>query len=351
MAGETTRLTIELEVLLRNLNRTLRGLNQIEQRLRRVAAIRVNPAQTSSTQRATLAAQRLALAQQRLQLQQQRLQITTQNIATAQGRATVAAQRLTLAQQRLTQAQQRLNTQAQQTVVTHVALNRTLTSLGNSFRSIGQGLASVGATLTFSVTAPIIALGNSIVDAAVRMDSLRRGLTTMAGSSREAGIQLERLTQLAKLPGIGFEEAIQGSIRLQAVGFSAAEAERALRQFSNAIALTGGGREDLANVTVQLGQMAAQSKVLAQDLKPIISSAPVVAQVMREAFGTVRSEEIQELGVSSKQFIDTLIAGLENLPRAAAVGELTAVFLPIIRTQISGAAVLNTPICLDAALV
>lgn len=329
--AETTKLTIELEVLLRNLNRTLRGLNQIEQRLRRVAAIRVNPAQANSTQRATIAAQQLALAQQRLQLQQQRLQIATQQTATAQGRANVAAQRLTLAQQRLAQAQQRttqaslgLNVQQNRHVqvfraMQHAAgqLNRTLGSLGNALRSAGQGFASLGATLAFSVSAPLAALAVNVVDAAARVDSLRRGLNTIAGSSEEAAKQLERLTEIAKLPGIGFEEAIQGSIALQAVGFSAGEAEKALVQFSNAIALTGGSREQLQTVTVQLGQMAAQSKVLAADLKPIVNAAPAVAVALRNAFGTVRSEEIQELGIQSKDFIDIMIKQLGKLPRAA----------------------------------
>ena len=197
-------------------------------------------------------------------------------------------------------------------------LNRSLSALGNSLRSVGQGLASFGATLAFTVSAPLAALGASVTNAAVRLDSLQRGLRTIAGSSQEAAEQLERLTRIAKLPGIGFEEAIQGSIRLQAVGFSAAEAERALRQFSNAIALTGGGREQLESVTVQLGQMAAQSKVLAADLKPIINAAPAVAVALRQAFGTVRSEELQELGIQSKEFISILVGELERLPRAAA---------------------------------
>lgn len=325
MAGETTRLTIELEVLLRNLNRTLRGLGQVEQRLQSIASIRVSISQANASQRAALAAQRLALAQQRVQ-------IATQNTATAQGRANVAAGRLALAQQRLANAQQRATQAAQGLNVQqnhHVQVfraaqqaaqqfNRQITGLGNSLRSVGQGLASFGATLSISVSAPLAALGAGVVDAAVRMDSLRRGLNTIAGSSEEAAKQLERLTEIAKLPGIGFEEAVQGSIALQAVGFSAQEAEKALVQFSNAVALTGGSREQLQAITVQLGQMAAQSKVLAADLKPIINAAPAVAVALRNAFGTVRSEEIQELGIQSKDFIDIMIKELGKLPRAAA---------------------------------
>ncbi len=196
--------------------------------------------------------------------------------------------------------------------------NARIQGVGNSLRSIGQGLASVGISLTAAVTAPLAALGVSVTNAAVTLDSLRRGLTAIVGSSAEAESQLRRLTEIAKLPGIGFEEAIQGSIRLQAVGFSAEEAEKSLRQFANAIALTGGGREELSRVTVQLGQLAAKGKVLSQDLRPIIEAAPAVGRALLEAFGTVNADDIQELGLSSKEFLSVLTNQLSKLPRAAA---------------------------------
>lgn len=325
MADDTTKITISLETVLKNLNQTLRGLDAVKKRLDSIAATKLTAQSATATNRATVAAQKLSAQQQKLNLQ-------SQELANRQERARQVTERLAQSQQRLAQTQQRvtqisrgLNIQQDRHVQVFRALERaagqfgrSLGALGNSLRSVGQGLASVGATLAFSVSAPLVALGASIVNAATRLDSLQRGLRTIAGSSQEASEQLERLTRIAKLPGIGFEEAIQGSIRLQAVGFSAAEAERSLRQFSNAIALTGGGRENLETVTVQLGQMAAQSKVLAADLKPIINAAPAVAVALREAFGTVRSEELQELGISSKEFISILVAQLERLPRAAA---------------------------------
>lgn len=104
---------------------------------------------------------------------------------------------------------------------------------------------------------------------------------------------------------------------MQAVGFSALEAERALRQFSNAVALTGGGRDELARITVQLGQLAAKGKVLSQDLRPIIEAAPKVGSALLKAFGTVNADDIAEMTTNSREFLDTLIKELERLPRAA----------------------------------
>lgn len=333
MADDQTKIIISIETVLRNLNRTLQDLDRIEKRLRGLSSIKLGAAggtsninaATAATQRAATQSQRLQLQQQRLQLAQQRVAIATQNVSNAQARANLATQRLAQAQQRLSQTTVQLGQQQNRHVQFFRAqqqaaqqFNKTVIATGNALRSLGQGVASVGATLSVTLTAPLIAFGATVTDAAVTLDSLKRGLTTIAGSAQEAQRQLVRLTQIAKLPSIGFEEAVQGSIRLQAVGFSAKEAERALVQFSNAVALTGGGRDELQRITVQLGQLAAKGKVLAQDLRPIIEAAPAVGRALKQAFGTVNADDIAELTGSSEEFLKILIAQLEQLPRAAA---------------------------------
>lgn len=295
MATDSTKLIIELQTVLRGLNETLRGLDQIKKKLSSVASVKPNIQPTTGIDRAVAATERLRATQDRLTQSQQR------------------AAKSTLGPQLDAHVQDFRRAEA-----AAAEFNKKLAGLGNSLRSIGQGLSTVGATLTATLTVPLVALGAASVNAAVELDSLKRGLTAITGSSDEARRQLERLTQIAKLPGIGFQEAIQGSIRLQAVGFSAKEAETALRQFSNAIALTGGGRDELNRVTVQLGQLAAKGKVLSQDLRPIIEAAPAVGRALLQAFGTVNADDIQELGLSSKEFLSILTSQLEQLPRAAA---------------------------------
>jgi tape measure domain-containing protein len=336
VADNQTTLTINIDTLLRGLEKTLRGLKQVEQQLKRTAGLAggtqaatgINRA-SAATQRLQLQQQRAAISAQRLAQQQQALGIRAQQLSNAQTRATQTTQRLQLAQQRLNTAaattSRQLGQQADAHVKTFRAIERAgqqatqrILGVGNALRSVGQGLASLGATLSVTITAPLAAVGAASVDAAVRMDSLKRGLAAIVGSTDEANRQLARLTQIAKLPGIGFEEAIQGSIRLQAVGFSAKEAETSLRQFANAVALTGGGRDELNRITVQLGQLAAKGKVLSQDLRPIIESAPAVGRALLQAFGTVNADDIQDLGLTTKQFLGILTDELERLPRAAA---------------------------------
>ena len=180
---------------------------------------------------------------------------------------------------------------------------------------MGQDLQNIGGMLTKAVTLPLLAIGVGAIAAATKMDTLKRALVAVAGSTEAADRQLVDLKEAAKLPGLGFAEAIEGSVRLQAVGVEAGRATRLLKAFGNAIATTGGGKNELQRVTVQLGQLSAKGKILAQDLRPIIEAAPVVGKALKDAFGTVDAQEIEELGLTTDQFLDRLVSQLERLPQ------------------------------------
>jgi tape measure domain-containing protein len=200
-------------------------------------------------------------------------------------------------------------------------------NLANLYKELDKGTAAVqrfaagvksaGTAMSVGLTLPLVGIGVAVTSAAADMDSLRRGLTAIAGSSKAAEEQLTRLEDVARLPGLGFKEAIQGSIRLQAAGLSVQLTERALRSFGNAIALTGGGKQQLDTITTQLGQLAAKGRVLGSDLRPIIDAAPAVGNALRQAFGTVDPEQIQKLGLTTDQFLTRLTDQLDKLPKVS----------------------------------
>lgn len=182
-------------------------------------------------------------------------------------------------------------------------------------------LKSVGQNLSTYVTLPIVALGVASIQSYAKIDSLNRGLLAVEGSATATAKAVKDVAEIAKLPGLGLVEATQGYTRLRAVGFSALEAKASLLQFGNAIATTGGGKAELGSVLAQLTQMASKSKVLAEDLKPIINASPIVAQKLKEMFGTIDSEEIskklQAIGKTPKDFISMLTTELASLPRVS----------------------------------
>jgi len=185
----------------------------------------------------------------------------------------------------------------------------------------GDRMSRVGRALQLGLTLPLGVAAAAAVKAAAEMDGLRRSLATVVGGTAEANRELDRLKEIAKLPGLGFREAVRGAVQLnvalEGMNDRVELSNRLLTQFGNAIALTGGGAAELDRVILQLGQMAAAGRVLTADLRPIIQTAPAVATALRRAFGTIDAQEIERMGLSTEEFFNRLLQGLESLPRAS----------------------------------
>ena len=199
------------------------------------------------------------------------------------------------------------------------AVDREAQRAFSGFAKIGQRLSDIGGSLSLGLTAPLAGLAAASVVAFGTLDSLERGLNTVTGSAAKTAVQLAELREVAKLPGLGLQEAVQGSINLQTLGFSADKSKAILLQFGNAIASVGRGKEDLAEVIRQLGQLGARGVVTADNLKPIIERVPQVAKIIKDSFGPEAlgnpAETFRKLGVSSEDLINKLITELSKLPR------------------------------------
>jgi len=179
---------------------------------------------------------------------------------------------------------------------------------GNALQGAIAGSLGVGMGAGFIKT---------VVTTTARIDGLRQGLIGAAGSAAEADMQIRRLEQLAKAPGLGFEQVIEGSIRLQAAGLSAKDAEAALKGFGNALAAVGRGKADLDGVVVALSQILSKGNVSAEEINQIAERVPQIRRVMKDAFGTANTEDLQRMGISSEVFVNRIIDALGKLPPAA----------------------------------
>jgi tape measure domain-containing protein len=197
-----------------------------------------------------------------------------------------------------------------------------------------EGLKDIGTSLTQYVTAPLALFSGAAVAASGKIESLKKGLeaitlqelgkqgvtglTAIRAAAEQTTSRMAQLQEIAKLPGLGFEGAVTGDVRLRAVGISAEQSAKSIKAFANAIATTGGGKSEFDRVTVQLAQLSAKGKVLAQDLRPIIEAAPAVSGALQRLYGTVDSETISaslaKQGKSSTDFIAVLTDELAKLP-------------------------------------
>lgn len=183
--------------------------------------------------------------------------------------------------------------------------------------TLGQKLASVGMAMSLAFTAPTVAATAGIFEATKSMDSMKLSLTAVAGSAEGMKRQLADAQEIAKLPGLGMEEAVNGKIRLQAAGVAADQTNKFLMATGNALATVGKGKADLEGVTLAFSQIQSKGKVFAEEINQINERLPQIRGAMKAAFGTDSSEELQNLGVSSEEFISKITTEFAKLPSVA----------------------------------
>ena len=190
---------------------------------------------------------------------------------------------------------------------------KTTDKMKKAVKDVSIALVGIGAVMIASFGL----LTKTFVDAGVSMEKMMKGLTAVSGSAEEAAKQLEELREVAKLPGLGLEEAIKASINLQAVRFSAEKATFFISEMGNALATVGKGRAELEGVVRGMQQMQSRGKVLAEEINQISERIPQFRAAMLDAFGTATSEEIQKLGITVEEFLDRTVGELAKLPRVA----------------------------------
>lgn len=190
----------------------------------------------------------------------------------------------------------------------------------NKTKRLATTAVEAGTALAMGFSAPLIAAGAGALSAAASMESLEKGLTATMKSSAAAAAELERLKEVSKLPGLGLQEAVQGSIRLQTLGSTAAESRRIMAELGNALAIVGGGKLEFGEVIRQLSQMAAVGKVTKENLDPIIERIPQVAAIIKEKFGAAAlgdpAKTFEKMGMSAQQFITVIVDELAKGDRA-----------------------------------
>ena len=183
-----------------------------------------------------------------------------------------------------------------------------------SIMNLAAGAGALGGQLS-GMGDQALGASREMVMIAARFDSLDRGLTAVMGSSGAAKDEFFKLREVAKLPGLGLEEAVAGSTRLQATGMSADLSRNALLGFGNALASVGGGKAELDRVTRALSQIQAKGKVSAEEINQLAEALPQIRAMMQNAFGTANTEQLQKMGLSSKEFITSITAEFMKLPR------------------------------------
>lgn len=151
---------------------------------------------------------------------------------------------------------------------------------------------------------------------AAEFDALVRALNAVEGSADSAKTRMKELAEVAKLPGLGFEEAIQGYLQLTRGGMSGDQAVRALLAGGNANALMGGGRAELEPIMRAFMQMSLTGNVQGNDLLQLSNAGIPAQKILQEKYGTFDGGKLSGKGVTGAMAVETIIQALEKMPKA-----------------------------------
>lgn len=178
-----------------------------------------------------------------------------------------------------------------------------LTRFHNKAIAVSRRATLIGAELTRGITLPIGLVSFAAVKAYRDIDLLRRGLILVAGDAKKGAQEFKNLAEVARLPGIGFEEAIKGSIQLQSIGIAADSARAVLIGLGKANLYSAGTTETFGGAMQQLTDILVRGKVTMEDWRRVTKNVPVFGDLVKDAFGTGDVEKIRESGIGAGTFI------------------------------------------------
>jgi tape measure domain-containing protein len=160
----------------------------------------------------------------------------------------------------------------------------------------------VGVMGTFAV--------KSIVDATVKLDTLQRSMTALAGSEEGGKSQLSYLRQEAERLGQSFETIADSYKNLFAAGvgagWSSTDIQNVFSSVLEAGTVLGSSKQQIGGALLALEQMISKGKVSMEELRRQLGNAlPGAMQIGAKAMG-VTSEQFQEMlknGLESEMFV------------------------------------------------
>ena len=162
----------------------------------------------------------------------------------------------------------------------------------------------------------IRSVANEILQATIKIQGMVFGLQAVEGSAERAATQLNRIVDIAKLPGIQLEPAIKATVTLRALKLEAELVERTIKAIGNALA-TLGREGELGGVVLALSQIVGKGKIHAEEINQIAERLPLIRGILVEEFGTANTEVLQKMELEIEDFVERITQGLERLPKVA----------------------------------
>jgi tape measure domain-containing protein len=185
--------------------------------------------------------------------------------------------------------------------------------------AVAAGFNSVLAVATVAIAG--LAAGTKIAFEAFKQgaafENLQISLKAVEGNATSAAEAMKRLKEIAKMPGIGLEEAIRGYTGLRRNNIGADDSERLVKAAGNANAYAGGSIQTFESMMRAFTQIAGKPYLSGEELMQLNEAGLPATRMITEKFGTADGGELKKMNVTSAMAIQALIEAMEDIADVA----------------------------------
>lgn len=210
----------------------------------------------------------------------------------------------------------------------------------DDFTNLGKmAIGALAGVATAAGVAGIAAMKN-----AGDFDALVKSLEAIEGSAGRAKTVLSELREIAKLPGIELQDAIQSFVNLKRSDLGGDFAKRIIEELGNANAMGGGGAAEFSQVMRAITQIANKPFLQGDELVQLMEAGIPAYKLIKDIFGTTDTEQLKKQGIDSRMVLEGLVKSLSKMPRVAggAKNDFENLGAAITQATVAAGSALNT---------
>ena len=165
------------------------------------------------------------------------------------------------------------------------------------------------------VAAGIGALGVASVKMAADFEMVKRSMTVLTGSAKEAQKHLDALERFAATTPFEFSGLVNASKRLQAYGFQAQAVIPILKTVGDAAMAVGLSQEGVDRLTLAFGQIAAKGKLSAEEMRQIAETGVPAWKMLADSMGTSVADVMDKTkkgAISAQTALEGIFSGMQK---------------------------------------
>lgn len=178
-------------------------------------------------------------------------------------------------------------------------VSKNLSELGNKFKDIGNKVTSLGKSFSV-VSAGMAALLGSGVKYNASIEQSTKAFETFLGSAEEAEKAVDNIKKQSVSSPFSTQDLIKANQMLVTTGVNADDSRKTIGALADAIALTGGGNDELTRMASNLQQIKNAGKATSMDIRQFAYAGIDVYGILAETTGK-NVEELKDMDITYDQ--------------------------------------------------